>query len=64
MARTIKNIINGIRQALVLYPEADYVYPSKRGFYADALFLRRDNRRVARDLRKKTLEHGKQADHR
>ncbi len=46
-----------MRQVLVLYPNIDYVRPSKRGFYVDMLYLQRDNKRVARDLRKKTLEY-------
>ena len=44
--------------ALVLYPDNDYIRPDKRGFSRDAANLRGDFKRTANDLRKTTLNYG------
>jgi hypothetical protein len=56
----LKNIIDGMANAFVLYPDSDYIRPDKRGFSRDAANLRGDFNNVARDLRKTTLEYGQQ----
>ena len=59
MARLLKNILDGMQQVLVLWPDVDYVRPSKRGFRSDVELLRQDAERVSRGLRKVALENGK-----
>lgn len=59
MARLIKNILDGMRQVLVLWPDEYYVRPSRQSFRADVKLLRQDAERVSRGLRKVTLEYGK-----
>jgi len=54
----LKNIIDGMANALVLYPDNDYIRPDKRGFSRDAANLRGDFKNVANDLRKTTLNYG------
>ncbi|MGV1046858.1 hypothetical protein [Limnohabitans sp.] len=56
----LRNIIDGMANALVLYPDSDYIRPDKHGFSRDMANLRGDFNNVARDLRKTTLEHGQQ----
>ena len=60
MAKLLKNILVGMQQVLVLWPNVDYEHPSRGGFRTDAKKLREDAMRVTRDLRKKTLVYGKQ----
>jgi hypothetical protein len=52
MERHMKNILDGMRQVLVLWPEADYVLPSRGDFRKDNGNLRSDAGRVAEGLRK------------
>lgn len=47
----LKNIIDGMGQALVLSPKNDYVRPSSEGFRADSKALKGDASAVAKDLR-------------
>lgn len=54
----LKNIIEGMANALVLYPDSDYIRPDKNGFNRDAANLRGDFKRTANDLRKTTLNYG------
>lgn len=54
----LKNIIDGMANALVLYPDNDYIRPDKRGFSRDAANLRGDFKRTTNDLRKTTLNYG------
>ena len=54
----LKNIIDGMANVLVLYPDSDYIRPDRRGFSRDAANLRGDFKRVAGDLRKTVLEYG------
>jgi hypothetical protein len=53
-----KNIIDGMANVLVLYPDSDYIRPDKRGFSRDAANLRGDFNNVANDLRNTVLKHG------
>jgi hypothetical protein len=50
MGKHIKNFINGIGQALVLVPEAEYEIPSRGEFSKDHEALRGDFRKVGRDM--------------
>jgi len=52
MGQHIKNILDGMRQVLVLWPESDYVRPSRGDFRKDNSNLRSDVGRVAEGLRK------------
>ena len=40
MEQHLKNIIDGIRQVLVLWPDNDYVIPARGDFRKDAINLR------------------------
>ncbi len=64
MGKHLLNILAGARQALVMWPDADYIRPSKDGFKRDSANLRGDSKRVAKDIRKTIKEHGKQANNR
>lgn len=64
MARLIKNILDGMRQAFVLWPGSEYVRPKRGGFDADMQLLRGDANLVISGLRKRTLDYGKQIDNR
>lgn len=54
----LRNIIDGMANAFVLYPDSDYIRPDKRGFSRDVENLRGDFNRVSNDLRKTTLNYG------
>lgn len=54
----LKNILDGMANALVICPDRDYIRPDKRGFSRDAANLRSDFKNVANDLRKTTLNYG------
>ena len=60
MSRRFKHFIQGIRQAFVLMPEAEYHRPQKGGFAEDARNLRGDAARVCSDLYSVTEKCGKQ----
>jgi len=46
----LKNILAGASQVLVLFPNDEYIHPSKGDFRKDALLLREDSVNVAHDL--------------
>ena len=48
----LKNLLDGMRQVLVLWPHSDYVIPSRGGFRQDAANLHGDYKRVAAGLYK------------
>ena len=50
MGYFLKNLLNGARQVLVLWPDDDYVRPSRHAFRNDMRLLQGDAKRVARDL--------------
>jgi hypothetical protein len=56
----LKNIVRGMMNVLVLYPDNDYIRPDKSDFSRDAANLRSDFNHVASDIRKTTLKYGKQ----
>lgn len=58
MAELIKNIIVGMRDVLVIWPDDEYIRPSKRDFCNDMQALRRDAGQVATSLRSKLEEYG------
>lgn len=60
MGKHLMNLIVGASQAMVIWPGDNYVRPSKDGFRRDMSSLRKDAERVASDLKKTTLKHGKQ----
>ncbi|MEO6824150.1 MAG: hypothetical protein ABI167_05380 [Nitrosospira sp.] len=64
MGKHLLNLLAGARQALVMWPDADYIRPSKDGFQKDASKLRGDSKKVARGLAKTVRVHGKQANDR
>jgi len=57
--RNVDSFLDGMRQAFVLFPEQDYIIPSRKDFYRDASALRGDAFVVARELRKETAKHVK-----
>jgi hypothetical protein len=56
----LKNILEGVRQVLVLDTNSEYIQPSRNGFSKDMNFLHGDARRVASDLSKVTKRYGEQ----
>lgn len=64
MGQHLKNILDGMRQAFALWPENDYVRPSRGDFRKDNANLRADAERIAAGLRKniKNKKHGKAYD--
>jgi hypothetical protein len=59
MNKHLKNWLEGISQALVLYPDQDYQYPQRGDFKIDAARLRSDASEIAKGLYKNVTEHGK-----
>lgn len=59
MNKHLKNWLDGISQALILYPEQDYFRPQRGDFRKDAAVLRSDAAKVARELHKNVSKHGK-----
>lgn len=59
MSKHLKNIIDGVRQVLVLFPSETYVRPSRTDFRKDVKVLRQDSKRVIRDLNKTVEKCGK-----
>ena len=52
MGRHWQNFFDGIAQALILWPEDDYIRPRRGDFRKDAAALRRDVAKVGGGLRK------------
>jgi hypothetical protein len=59
MNKHLKNWLDGVSQALILYPDQDYQRPQRGDFKNDAAVLRGDVAKVATGLHKKLAEHGK-----
>lgn len=59
MTKHIKYILQGARQVLVLLPNDKYVLPSKYAFSHDVGELRKDSKRVVKDLNKSLSKYGK-----
>ncbi|WP_017365271.1 hypothetical protein [Methylococcus capsulatus] len=51
MGKHLKNLLDGAWQVLVMWPESDYVRPSRGDFGKDSDNLRANARRIARGLR-------------
>lgn len=58
MARYLENILDGIRQVLVLWPEREYIFPSRGDFYKDNNSLRSDSNVVAKNIRRGLKQYG------
>ena len=50
-----RNFINTLGKIFEIFPNAEYVYPSKNGFAEDAAHLRSDARKVEDEKEYKTL---------
>lgn len=61
MTKHLKNLLDGARQVLVLWPDNNYVRPERGDFYKDNYNLRSDAARIASGLREnvKKKKHGK-----
>jgi len=59
MNHHLKNWLDGVSQALVLYPEQDYLRPRRGDCQNDAAALRGDVAKIANDLRKSLANNGK-----
>lgn len=59
MSKHLKNILDGMRQALVISPSTGYERPTREGFHKDNRALKNDSKNVIRDLRRVTENHGK-----
>ena len=55
-----RNFLAGVRQALVIAPEAEYIYPTKHGFLQDHTALKGDCNQIVSGLGKNTKRYGKQ----
>ena len=61
MAAIWKNIIDGARQVMILFPDADYIRPKRGDAAADLDNLRKSVRSVSNDFSKKVQKYyGKQ----
>ncbi len=60
MGRHLKNILDGARQVLVLWPENDYIRPKRGDFLIDHNNVRADCGRITEGLRRnvKNQRHG------
>ena len=58
MPRQLRNFIQGVRQVLVLDPEAQYRWPRRGDFAKDMQHLRKDATRISRDLHSTTRKYG------
>jgi hypothetical protein len=47
-----KNFINAIGKIFEIFPNVDYVYPSKNAFAEDAARLRGDAKKIGNDMKK------------
>ncbi|MFU8790220.1 MAG: hypothetical protein ACNA7G_14410 [Methylobacter sp.] len=54
-----KNWLDGISQALILYPEQDYLRPQRGDFQNDAAALRGDVAKITQGLHKSLADNGK-----
>lgn len=63
MGKHLKNILEGLRQALVLDSQGDYVRPAKGDFRRDQQALNGDAKRIAADMRKTAKAYGEQIYH-
>ena len=52
MEQHLKNIIDGMRQVLVLWSDNDYVIPTRGDFHKDAINLRNDAKHISSGLYK------------
>ena len=59
MNHHLKNWLDGLSQALVLYPDQDYLRPQRGDFQNDAAALRGDVAKMANGLRKNLANNGK-----
>jgi hypothetical protein len=62
MGQLLKNILEGARNILVIWPETEYIRPDKHSFQRDNKALRSDSKRVIRDMNRTIKKHG-QIDH-
>ncbi|MBI4680408.1 MAG: hypothetical protein HY753_04160 [Nitrospirae bacterium] len=60
MGKYLKNLLQGISQVLILYPDDNYVHPSKGDFRNDNKVLRKDANQIAKDLNKTIQKYGQQ----
>jgi hypothetical protein len=61
MTQHLKNIIDGMRQVLVICPVNEYVRPTRREFLTDNANLRSDVSRVANGLRETLKQYDGEA---
>lgn len=59
MNHHLKNWLDGVSQALVLYPEQDYLRPQRGDFRKDNAVLRGDAAKITTGLRKNVSKYGK-----
>ncbi len=52
MTRTMKNLIEGAKEALTLKASTDYSTPTRGGFHKDSLNFKGDIRKIGSDFRK------------
>lgn len=52
MTKDLKAFLDGVAQAVVIYPDTRYTYPRTAGFSADAEKLRADAKNVGSDMKK------------
>lgn len=64
MGKHLKNLLDGARQSLVIYPVSEYQRPARGDFRKDAQALRGDMARVGAGLRQslKKERHGQTYD--
>ena len=55
----LQNWLDGIKKALVLYPEQDYYLPQRGDFSKDTASLRSDAAKVGKGLRNNVTKHVK-----
>lgn len=58
MGNHLKNVLEGIQQALTLAPDSDYVIPRRGDFRRDVEALRGDARAIADGLKKNVRRAG------
>lgn len=66
MGEHLRRFFSGFGQVLVISPNRAYVRPSKAGFKADVIKLRRDVKTIGKDIKKKLSQssYGKSSDYR
>lgn len=60
MTKHIKNLVDGLRQTLVVAPDAQYTLPTRGATRRDMQALSSDARSVAGDIRKSARASGQQ----